>query len=67
MTNLQKYSKIIDRILNQEDGYVQQRLFDQYTSIIDENAKESFVLAIIGKVIMLQMRIKLMESRNLSA
>ena len=50
------YSEEIDQIMAEHDMFNQQRLFDLYNSLLAKQSKEAFVLAIIGKVTLLQTR-----------
>jgi len=58
ITNLQTKIKLIDDFLSQKDAFCQQRLFDKYAAMTTCD-KESFVLALIGKLTEISIRFNL--------
>ena len=64
ISNLQHYNKEIDEILAHHDSFTQNRLFNLYTSIPFEKQKEAFVLALIGRTMMLEARLKYQKNKS---
>jgi len=63
MSSLQHYSKEIDCYLKSRDSFTSNRLFDVYTAD-STKGKESFVLALIGRVLMLEARCSSLCDQN---
>ncbi len=61
MSDFLVYAGKVDVILNADTRQCQQELFDFYISLPDTENREAFVVALIGKLIMLKKKLSIKE------
>jgi len=59
MDSLLIFSNRIEEILKSKDCDTQQRIFNVYTTLNNDESRDFFILALIGKILVLQTQLEI--------